>query len=58
MSESTESEEQFQKATLALEAIAEETEHERGVHDGKKFVLPEGQHEIEPLKGPHHTPAE
>jgi len=55
MNESIESEEKFHKATLALEEIAEETEHEREEHDGNEFELPEGQHELPPLKGPHHT---
>lgn len=53
-----ESEEEFHKATLALEEIAEETEEERDEHDGSEFVVPEGQHELPPLKGPHHTPVD
>ena len=58
MNESMESEEQFHKATVALEEIAEEAEHEREEHEGSEFVVPVGQHETEPLKGPHHAPAE
>ena len=61
MNESEESEEskaELHKATLALEEIADETEREREAHEGTEFVLPEGQHELEPLKGPHHTPVE
>ena len=58
MNESMESDEEFHKATLVLEEIAEETEHEREEHAGDEFVLPEGQPEIAPLKGPHHTPTE
>jgi|GEM_PF-6943088 len=52
-----EAKEEFHKATLALEEIAEETERERDESDGNEFVLPEGQHETPPLKGPHHTPS-
>jgi len=52
-----ETKEEFHKATLALEEIAVETERERDEHAGNEFVLPEGQHEIAPLKGPRHTPS-
>lgn len=57
MNESMESEEKIHKATLALEKIAEEAEHEREEHDLNQFVMPDHQAHIEPLKGPHHTPS-
>ncbi|HZJ39410.1 MAG TPA: hypothetical protein VFD20_00470 [Demequina sp.] len=58
MNDPTESEEQFEEETLALEEIADETEHEREPHDENAVdEVPEGQQQIEPLKGPHHTPS-
>ncbi len=57
MKETTESEEQFHEATVALEEIAEETEQEREPHDENAVDdVPKGKYQVEPLTGPHHTP--
>jgi hypothetical protein len=56
MKEPTEGEEEFREATEALEDIADETKHERESHPGDAVEVPQDQHVLEPLKGPHHTP--